>query len=182
MPWKNGGGETVEIARFPDNASIDTFEWRISRARVAARGSFSLFPGVDRTLAVMDGAGIILTFAGRQTVTLDRESSPYTFPGDCAVDAELINGAIYDLNAMSRRGYFRHSMLRMRMSAPCTLQRRGAVTVAIVGSGAIEVRAGRWSESLIAFETLIMNDNSGVRSEIIPHDEAELFVIDLWRY
>jgi environmental stress-induced protein Ves len=26
MPWKNGGGETVEIARFPDNASIDTFE------------------------------------------------------------------------------------------------------------------------------------------------------------
>jgi len=52
------------------------------------------------------------------------------------------------------------------MSAPCTLQRRGAVTVAIVGSGAIEVRAGRWSESLIALETLIMNDNSGVRSEI----------------
>lgn len=32
MPWKNGKGETVEIAVFPEGASVDTFDWRISMA------------------------------------------------------------------------------------------------------------------------------------------------------
>lgn len=45
MPWKNGGGETVEIAIFPADASVETFEWRISMATVANDGPFSIFPG-----------------------------------------------------------------------------------------------------------------------------------------
>ena len=32
MPWKNGGGETTEIAVFPSGAGLDDFEWRISMA------------------------------------------------------------------------------------------------------------------------------------------------------
>ena len=44
MPWKNGSGETVEVAVFPPGASIDDFDWRISIATVAAEnGAFSLF-------------------------------------------------------------------------------------------------------------------------------------------
>jgi len=33
-PWKNGGGETAEIACFPEGAGFDGFGWRISTARV----------------------------------------------------------------------------------------------------------------------------------------------------
>lgn len=171
----------MEIVRFPDHASIDDFQWRVSRARVAATGPFSLFPGVDRTLAIIDGAGITLMPAGQQTVTLDRKSSPYTFSGDCAVEGQLINGAVDDLNVMSRRGYFRHSMLRMRTNAPGALQPRSDTMIVFVGSGAIEVRAGRSSESLGSLDALIMSEIGEAVAEVIPRDVAELYVIDLWR-
>ena len=49
MPWKNGGGETAEILVEPAGAPLDSFDWRLSMARVAADGPFSLFPGVERT-------------------------------------------------------------------------------------------------------------------------------------
>jgi uncharacterized protein len=60
MPWKNGGGETAEIAVFPEGATLDDFDWRISMATVSADGPFSLFPGVDRTLSVLEGDGPII--------------------------------------------------------------------------------------------------------------------------
>ena len=28
MPWKNGGGETVEIAVSPEGAALSDFDWR----------------------------------------------------------------------------------------------------------------------------------------------------------
>ena len=58
MPWKNGGGETVEIAISPADAGLDGFDWRLSMATVATDGPFSVFPGIDRSLAVIRGAGI----------------------------------------------------------------------------------------------------------------------------
>ena len=50
MPWKNGGGETAEIAVSPPGAALDDFDWRLSMARVETDGPFSAFPGIDRTL------------------------------------------------------------------------------------------------------------------------------------
>ena len=32
MPWKNGRGETTEIAIWPPTAGLDGFDWRISMA------------------------------------------------------------------------------------------------------------------------------------------------------
>ena len=55
MPWKNGGGITYEVAVFPAiSPSLDDFDWRVSMARVAADGPFSLFPGIDRSLAIVE--------------------------------------------------------------------------------------------------------------------------------
>ena len=51
-PWKNGGGETAEIAVSPAGAGFDDFDWRISTAIVAQSGPFSGFPGVDRVLTL----------------------------------------------------------------------------------------------------------------------------------
>lgn len=108
MPWKNGGGETVEIAVFPHDASVETFDWRISMAGVKEDGPFSIFPGVDRTLSVLEGTGIDLTIDGRGATRLTQQSAPLAFPADAPTMARLVDGPIRDLNVMSRRGAFSH--------------------------------------------------------------------------
>lgn len=45
QPWKNGGGVTHEILRWPD---LDSYDVRISIADDRAAGPFSLFPGYQR--------------------------------------------------------------------------------------------------------------------------------------
>lgn len=112
MPWKNGRGETVEIAVFPANATVDTFDWRISLARVAEDGPFSIFPGIDRTLSVIEGGGLELSVDGREPSLLGPSSLPYRFPADVATEARLTDGTIVDFNVMSRRETANHHVER----------------------------------------------------------------------
>jgi environmental stress-induced protein Ves len=55
VPWRNGGGTTREVHR--------DGEWRLSIATITGAGSFSTFPGVDRTFVVARGE-LVLTVAG----------------------------------------------------------------------------------------------------------------------
>lgn len=118
MPWKNGGGSTTEIAIAPEGAGIDGFDWRISMAVVAADGPFSGFPGIDRTLSILDGHGLVLHGLEGGPVRLDRTTAPFGFPADAAVSATLLDGPITDLNVMVRRGRFRDRTRRLNGSAP----------------------------------------------------------------
>jgi environmental stress-induced protein Ves len=111
-PWKNGGGETSEIAVSPEGSGFDDFGWRVSMARVTRDGPFSAFPGVDRTLSVLEGEGIALDIAGQQSATLTIASDPLPFPADAATIGRLVDGPITDLNVMTRRGRFRHRVAR----------------------------------------------------------------------
>lgn len=113
MPWKNGKGETVEIAVSPPGATVDNFDWRISMATVAEDGPFSVFGGIDRTLSVLTGEGITLSVAGHAPNTLHRDSRPHGFPADSETSATLLAGPITDLNVMSRRGAFTHAVERV---------------------------------------------------------------------
>jgi environmental stress-induced protein Ves len=107
IPWKNGGGTTVEVASFPKGSTLDTFGWRISMADVASDGPFSNFPEIDRTLILVEGAGIEIEVA-RESHRLDPASPRLAFPGDVPTQARLLAGPIRDLNVMTRRGYFAH--------------------------------------------------------------------------
>ena len=40
IPWKNGKGQTTELA-ISENGSIDDFDWRLSIASVVEDGAFS---------------------------------------------------------------------------------------------------------------------------------------------
>ncbi len=115
--WKNGGGETMEVATSPPGASLDNFDWRISMATVATDGPFSIFAGVDRTLCILDGAGIELHLADEPARRLDNASAPFPFSGDDAARARLIDGAVTDFNVMTRRDRCRHTIQRIRMQA-----------------------------------------------------------------
>ena len=88
MPWKNGGGETVEIAVSPEGAGLGDFDWRVSMARVEADGLFSVFPGVDRTLSILEGEGMVLDIEGREPVTLTDASAALQLPRGCHDECE----------------------------------------------------------------------------------------------
>lgn len=112
-PWKNGGGTTSEVASFPPGATLDTFQWRVSIARVERGGPFSIFPGIDRTIALLDGR-MTLTIEGKGLVELSAESQPLEFPGDTATSAE-VGEPVTDLNVMTRRGKFGARMTRRNL-------------------------------------------------------------------
>ena len=111
MPWKNGGGETLEVALFPPGASLDDFGWRVSMAKVAASGPFSRFTGTDRVLAVLEGE-MKLSVAGEADVVLSARSSAHRFAGDAVAHAELIS-TVTDLNVMVRRDAFSADVSRL---------------------------------------------------------------------
>lgn len=101
-PWRNGGGLTAEILASPEGAGLDGFAWRLSTARVERSGPFSLFPGVDRVLAVLEGGPMRLEVAG-EVLRVDAGSAPVAFPGDRPCVAHLDGGPLLDLNLMVRR-------------------------------------------------------------------------------
>jgi environmental stress-induced protein Ves len=109
MPWKNGGGTTAEIALAPADADFASgrFDWRLSLASIERDGPFSAFPGVDRTIMLVEGAGMILTAADGARLVLDRSHLPQDFPGEWPVDCRLIGGPVRDLNLMANRARVR---------------------------------------------------------------------------
>lgn len=114
-PWKNGGGTTTQLAAWPEGAGLDAFDWRISSAQVAAAGPFSLFPGVDRSLTVLQGHGLKLDFDGTRAVTLTCADQPLTFRGEQQVYAALLDGPITDFNVMTRRSRCTHTLDVLRL-------------------------------------------------------------------
>jgi hypothetical protein len=116
MPWKNGGGRTTEIATHPPGAALDTFVWRVSIADVGRDGPFSPFPGIDRAIVLLDGAGMRLTGDDRD-VEISRPYEPSCFSGDESIECTLIAGPVRDFNAMFRRGAASGSIAVVRGSA-----------------------------------------------------------------
>ncbi|MFJ5306006.1 HutD family protein [Streptomyces sp. NPDC088350] len=102
VPWKNGGGVTREIAAWPEGSGMDDFVWRVSLAEVGADGPFSAFPDVDRTLALVEGAGMDLTVDGARQLVNTRYV-PRDFRGDVPTDCRLLDGPVVNLNVMWRR-------------------------------------------------------------------------------
>ena len=100
-PWRNGGGVTHEIAR---EGPPDRFAWRVSVAEVAHSGPFSLFPGVDRVIALVEGDGFSLRGPlPWQRATLIRAGELYAFSGDEPTDCQLLGGPVRDFNLMVDR-------------------------------------------------------------------------------
>jgi environmental stress-induced protein Ves len=137
MPWKNGGGTTTEVLTLPEGAGIETFEARVSLARVEADGDFSLFPGVDRTLVVTEGAGVSLLTADGGTVDLDPLSTPFAFTGDDPVHATLKRGPIADFNVMTRRAAHSHRVMRVVVDGDRSVVCAGELTLLAVLSGTV---------------------------------------------
>jgi environmental stress-induced protein Ves len=179
MPWKNGGGTTTEIAVSPDGVGLDDFDWRISMARVETSGPFSSFAGIDRTLSVLEGDGVVLDIAGRPPERLTADSAPFAFPGDVRTSAALIGGPITDLNVMTRRGRMAHEVERRPFSDEIRIAPRADTTLVLaVGAGATLFTHD--APSLGPLDTLIL-DRDSPELRLQPNGQGLLFVIGLHR-
>lgn len=100
--WKNGGGETAEIAIQPPSATLakGDFQWRLSSARVKKAGPFSEFPGFERLLTVVGGKEMVLR-GSDQLVALPA-GEVFGFAGTEAFSADLPQGPVEDLGIIFR--------------------------------------------------------------------------------
>jgi len=105
VPWKNGKGETTELA-INQGGSMAQFEWRISIASVVEDGPFSDFSGYMRHLVLIDGAGIDLHHAGGGIDTLDKLLAIAAFEGGCKTFGTLKSGPIIDFNLITKIGRY----------------------------------------------------------------------------
>ena len=105
MPWANGRGTTLELARLD---GPDGMIWRLSIASVVENGPFSLFPGVDRILTVIDGPGFRLVGSGMAMAAAPWV--PVAFPGDVALAAWGVTAPSMDFNLMAARDRCRASV------------------------------------------------------------------------
>lgn len=132
MPWRNGGGSTLEVARWPREAGLEDFDWRLSFARVGSSGPFSAFPGVDRVLTLVRGDGMRLTLGpgededGRSARAAGSDGpsgrvvdlplfEPFAFPGETTVSAE-VGAPTLDVNVMTRRARVTAHVVSHRLS------------------------------------------------------------------
>jgi environmental stress-induced protein Ves len=175
MPWKNGGGTTTEIAVSPDDAGLDDFDWRVSMAHVGGSGPFSSFAGIDRTLSVLEGEGIVLDMAGQPAARLTKASAPFSFPADLPTSAALVAGPITDLNVMTRRGRMLHSVERLVISRPVEIATEAGSTLILCHKGEA-VFPGIGPIRLGPLDTLLVGP-AAPALRVEPARDATLFVI-----
>jgi len=110
MPWKNGLGETREIAIFPAAASVTggDFLWRVSMAEVTADTAFSPFPGYDRSVVLAGGNGMELSFDAAPSLRLEKPGTIAEFSGDWQTHCRLLDGPVRDFNVMTARDRAQH--------------------------------------------------------------------------
>jgi len=181
MAWKNGGGETIEIAAWPPRAGLANFDWRVSMARVASDGPFSIFAGVDRTLCVLEGKGVVVHVEGRAPRGLTKSSAPFSFAGDARIAAQLIDGAVTDLNAMTRRDRFRHRVRRLRINGRREISATAAQALLFCHSGSAVVKSPAGAARLDALDALVFDDWPGGVCSIDAAKPSVFFLIELSR-
>jgi environmental stress-induced protein Ves len=174
MPWKNGLGSTTEIAVFPPGASVEIFGWRVSAADVAANGPFSGFPGIDRTLSILEGDGLMLFVGNAPGQSLTQDSAPFAFPADVPTSADLLGGPITDLNVMTRRGVFRHSVERLVVEGARVVSASTGVILFYCQVGSVRVLGASGEAELAARDAVLLDPGEW---RLMGH--ASLFMIAL---
>lgn len=140
MPWKDGGGTTLELAVDPPGATLGRgFRWRLSSAEVASSGPFSAFPGMERWLFLLEGAGLEVDFGSRGRAVLREPLDSLCFAGDWPAVATLLEGACVDLNLIWDARLCSARVEILRFEGLRSLDLEGAPLLLIVARGSVAV-------------------------------------------
>lgn len=135
--WRNGGGVTRTVAASRSGEPDAGPHWRVSLADITADGDFSVFPGMQRYLVLVDGPALWLTVDGVER----RLSRPevVSFDGgartSCRVDAPT-----RDLNVMVRRGCAEASVSLTETDSVVLGSSSTSSSFVVVLEGSLEVR------------------------------------------
>ena len=165
--WKNGQGWTAEIAISPEDATLDSFDWRISIAGTDQGGPFSTFPGIDRTLLILKGA-IRLTIGDDPPVVLDPNSAPVHFAGELPTAATLTEPPIMDLNVMTRRYRFSHNVVRSSLKTVETKELSAEIEGIIPLDGDVQILINGKAEALNSGSLALFTNQQGCPVQIVP--------------
>ena len=156
-PWKNGGGVTRDVAVWPEGTGIEDFGWRVSIADVRSAGPFSKFENVDRIMLILEGR--LAMTVGDRKVELQRGSPPFAFPGDVPSSGAPLDGAVTDLNIMTRRGRW---AAHVRYTREAGLAHRNGQTLIVTPSPTIvTVHAER--HELQSLDAVLIDEPTGLR-------------------
>jgi environmental stress-induced protein Ves len=178
-PWKNGGGSTTEIAVVPPDAGFEDFDWRVSLATIAADGPFSVFPGVERTLALLEGHGLTLEIDGEPTL-VSRAEPVAAFDGESEVTAKLHRGPTTDFNVMTRLDRCYHRFGRRSLDGPSKFVARADVTVLFLAEGeSLELRSDDKRVNLVRYDAVLLDAGTTWQ---LDADQGTIFVVDIHYY
>lgn len=178
-PWKNGGGSTVEVARWPTDCGLEDFIWRVSIAAISSDGPFSAFEGVDRIITLIQGPGVQLDAPDKGiSHRLDRPMQSYFFPGEADIHCRLLGAPTLDFNVMVRRARARANLKNVQRE----------MTANISPFGLIFVVSGHWKVSrpdvpvqqFHAGQGAWWHDATSERLEVVSEDaDAAMLWLDI---
>jgi environmental stress-induced protein Ves len=176
QPWKNGLGRTRELAVQPSDSGSGDFLWRVSIAEVDSAAPFSSFPGIDRQIVLLDGAGFTMTLDDGRTHALTTPFVPFAFAGEARVGVTLAGGPTRDFNLMVRRAQARGEVLVWR--GPATRAAEPATVLVFCARGTMATVDGQlhvgdaWRPAQPGAAPVILHDDALallVRIEPIAH-------------
>ena len=131
MPWANGRGTSYEIAS--DRSDAGEWTWRLAMAPVNEDGPFSRIECVNRFLAVVEGAGMLLSVDRKKLQC--KPMQVVRFRGDAITEAALTDGPITDINLMIRR---KEAEGEMAVVSDSGLLNEASIIVALGGSAQVK--------------------------------------------
>jgi environmental stress-induced protein Ves len=165
QPWKNGGGRTTELEVEPQGGK---FLWRLSIADVERSGPFSDFDGYKRTIMLLEGDGMALSFDGTEPHRIAEPLRPFVFDGGWKTECRLLGGPVRDLNLMvdGSRAWGSLQARTLERPAERVLAARWEVLLAL--RGAAEAQIDGEAYRLQAGELLRLDDAQGRTLAIRP--------------
>jgi hypothetical protein len=162
MPWKNGGGSTLEIVK-DAGEGLDGFGWRLSIADIAESGGFSAFNGYQRLITVLEGAGMQLEVDGvaaRSLLPLDA----FAFSGDSRVDCRLLGGAILDFNLIYAPDRYAARLQWLSLDSPAHFYSSAAIVLLFSAAESLGVSLdGETCAALGQHDCLVLDAEAALR-------------------
>ena len=142
MPWKNGGGVTIDIAvtMLPGLApgSWEGIIWRFSRTAIVTPAPFSDLSGYDRELVLVSGEGLVLgTPVGE--IDVRQAFRPVRFAGETSVVSRLEAGPVEVVNLIGARAKVRIALEVLKADGALSVEPGTHLAYAAHGAAALDV-------------------------------------------
>ncbi len=110
LPWKNGGGVSVDIAW---DRETDGETWRLGRTPITAPGPFSDYSGNDRLQVLVAGRGLVLKTPDGE-IDVREAFRPVRFAGETSITSHLESGPVEVVNLIGQRAHVRLALSVLR--------------------------------------------------------------------